>query len=106
MRQDGLFGASFDYASCAGQAKFSMEELDEISREVAEDWQRLAIYLHVTQDRIAQIKYASDDIMTKSFRSIWWWYEQGNASRKDLADALTKINKGRLANKISVHAHV
>lgn len=86
-----------------GQASFSMAELDEISRQVAEDWQRLAIYLGVRQDRITQICHSNDDIMTKSFRSILWWYEQGNVSRKALADALVKISKGRLASKVYLH---
>ena len=81
-----------------------MSELDEISREVVEDWQKLAIYLHVSQDRIAQIRCSNEDIMTKSFRSIWWWFEQGNVSRKVLADALVRIDKRRLASKVFEHA--
>lgn len=89
---------------CAGEADFSMAELDEISRRVGSDWERLAIYLGVTQDRIDQIKYKSNDIMTRSFLALWWWREQGGASRQGLAQALRKIDKGRLASEVHTAA--
>ena len=80
---------------------FSLQELEEISREVGKDWEKLGVYLHVSDHTTQDIKHRNEDVSVCAFRCLWAWYEGGeNVTRKTLAEALKKINKGRLASRI------
>ena len=75
--------------------------MEEIAKEVGEEWERLGIYLHLTEHTIREIKHRNGDISVQAFRCLWAWYEAAeNVSKKTLADALRKIQKGRLASRI------
>ena len=88
---------------CAGNGDFTLQELEEISREVGKDWEKLGVYLHVSDHTTQDIKHRNEDVSVCVFRCLWAWYEGGeNATRKTLAEALKKINKGRLASRICI----
>ena len=81
----------------------SAQELEEVSRDrrVCECWRRLAVYLEVDGARVQAIDSASDEVSLKVFRCLWAWRETGrNVSKASLADALRKVEKGRLASRI------
>ena len=85
---------------CSNES-LSAQELEEISRGVGECWRRLAVHLNVQDTRVQAIEAASEDISVKAFRCLWAWREAGeNVSKASLADALQKVQKGRLASKI------
>ena len=81
----------------------SVLELEEVSREgrVWECWRQLAVYLSVDEGRVRVIESKNEDTSVKAFRCLWAWREAtDNASRATLADALKKVNLGRLAYRI------
>lgn len=79
----------------------SARELEEVSRSLGDCWERLAIHLNVPDDRVQAFKSGSEETCIKAFRCLWAWREASqNASREDLATALRKVNKGRLASQI------
>jgi len=84
-----------------GREGFTLPELEEISRDVGEEWERLGIYLHVSDHATEEIKHRNEEISVHAFRCLWAWYEGGeNVSRRTLAEALRRIHKGRLAARI------
>jgi len=84
-----------------GREGFTLPELEEISRDVGEEWERLGIYLHVSDHTTEEIKHRNEEISVHAFRCLWAWYEGGeNVSRRTLAEALRRIHKGRLAARI------
>ena len=86
---------------CTGNNDFSLQELEEISREVGKDWEKLGVYLHVSDHTTQDIKHRNEDVSVCAFRCLWAWYEAGeDVTRRTLAEALRKINKGRLASRI------
>lgn len=80
----------------------SVRELEEVSRGVCECWRRLAVYLNVPDTRARYFdSMTSEEVSVKAFRCLWAWRETGeNVSKASLADALRKVNKGRLASQI------
>lgn len=87
---------------CSNES-LSAQELEEISRDpgVCECWRRLAVYLEVDDTRVQAIDATREDVAVKAFRCLWAWREAGNnVSKANLAVALKKVQKGRLASKI------
>ena len=85
------------------QDSLSVLELEEVSREgrVCECWMQLAVYLDVEDRRVRAIQCTSEEPSAKAFRCLWAWREAGvNVSKTTLADALRKVNLGRLASRI------
>ena len=79
----------------------SVRELEEVSRGVYECWRCLAVYLNVPDTRARYFDSTSEEVSVKAFRCLWAWRETGeNVSKASLADALRKVNKGRLASQI------
>ena len=79
-------------------------ELEEISREgrVTECWNQLAVHLNVADSRVREIESRiGEEPSVKAFRCVWAWREAGeNVSKASLAEALRKVNLGRLASRI------
>lgn len=79
----------------------SVAELEEVSRGVWEVWRRLAVYLEVPDGQVQSIDSSNEEISVKAFRCLWAWREAGeSASKAKLADALRKVQKGRLASRL------
>jgi hypothetical protein len=81
----------------------SARELEEVSREgrVCEVRRQLAVHLRVDEAHVRNIESASEEESVKAFRCLWAWREaEEDASKASLADALRKVELGRLASKI------
>ena len=81
--------------------ELSSRELEEVSRETTDCWQRLAVCLRVPERVIRDVEARSEDVSVQAFRCLWAWKEAGqDVSRKNLADALERMGKGRLASRL------
>lgn len=83
-----------------GSKDLSYEEFHSISTAVNSSWERLAIHLNVSRDSTESIKSITRDPVECCFRALSAWYDTGNSSRDELADALTGIHMGRLAKSL------
>lgn len=79
----------------------SVAELEEVSRGVWDCWRRLAVHLKVPDSQVQSIESSNEEITVKAFRCLWAWREATESvSKADLADALRKVQKGRLASQL------
>lgn len=79
----------------------SVAELEEVSRGVWDCWKRLAVYLRVPDPVVQSIESSNEEVSVKAFRCLWAWREAGmSVSKTNLADALGKVKKGRLASQL------
>lgn len=82
----------------------SPEEFDEISREVRDKWQKLAIQLQMPRvhEVIRDIEEKSGVPSLQAFWLLWrWWYHDVKVTREHLADALRNIGEIKLALRIT-----
>ena len=81
--------------------EFTSQELEEVSREVTDCWQRLAVCLKVRENVVRDVEASNEDVSVRAFRCLWAWREADrDATRTSLARALVKMNKARLASKL------
>lgn len=84
----------------------SVAELEEVSRGVWDCWRRLAVHLKVPDGQVQSIDSSNEEISVKAFRCLWAWRETAESgSKADLADALRKVKKGRLASQLCPATH-
>ena len=83
-----------------GSRDLSYEEFHHISTAVNSSWERLAIHLEISRDMTESIRSITKDPVECCFRMLSAWYDTGSSSRGQLADALTEIGMGRLAQSL------
>lgn len=81
--------------------ELTSQELDEVSKEVTDCWQRLAVCLRVPERVIRDVEARSEEASVQTFRCLWAWKEAGqDVTRKNLAGALENMGKGRFASRL------
>ena len=83
-----------------GSKDISYEEFYKVSIEANRNWQRLSIHLGVSSSEVDRIRSTTKDPIECCFRMLIAWYDMGDCSREKLADALSSVNMGRIANSL------
>jgi len=83
-----------------GSNDISYEEFYRISTEANRNWQRLSIHLGISNSEVDRIKSTTKDPIECCFRMLMAWYDMGDCSREKLADTLSSVNMGRIANTL------
>ena len=75
----------------------------ELAGKITTEWKRLAIFLHIKDEKINQIDINQIDVVWKGYTMLKVWWDSGGNEKlwyEELARAFHRIGKGALAQKI------
>lgn len=75
----------------------------ELAEKITTEWKRLAIFLHIKDEKINKIDINETDVVWKGYTMLKVWWDSGgneNIWYEELATAFRRIGKGALAKTI------